>query len=130
MEISGVIHEVARGGGETETEETLCECIFTFGEAVEYWEGAYVRGGHLGSGEPAFVKRVEGKGVYAIKMVGSLRGKFRIVGWKSLFKDGSFNKNVARGDGARVRGKARLEERAGKIGGRGKVGRRIESEQT
>ncbi len=51
------------------------------------------------------MKRVEGNGVYAIKMVaGSLRGKFRIVGWKSLFKDGSFNENVARGAGARVRG--------------------------
>ena len=85
---------------------------FTVGEVVEYWEGTYVRGGRLGSGEPAFVKRVEGNGVYAIKMVGCLRGKFRMVGWKSLFKDGSFNKNVARGDGARVRGKARLEERA------------------
>jgi hypothetical protein len=52
------------------------------------------------------VKRVEGKGVYAIKMVGSMRGKFRIVGWKSLLKDGSFNKCVTRGDGPRVRDKA------------------------
>ncbi len=67
-------------------------------------------GGASWAGEPAFVKREEGNGVYAIKMVGSSRGKFRIVGWKSLFKDGSFNKNVARGDGARVRGKARLED--------------------
>jgi hypothetical protein len=99
MEISGIIHEVGRVGDETETEETLCERRFTVGEVVEYWEGTYVRGpgGRLGSGEPAFVKRVEGKGV---------TGKFRIVGCKSLFKDGSFNKNVARGNGARVRGKA------------------------
>ncbi len=66
----------------------------------------------LGSGEPDFMKRVEGKGVYAIKMLGSSRRKFRIVGWKSLFKDGSFNKNIASGAGPRVRGKARLEERA------------------
>ncbi len=29
-----------------------------------------------------------------------------------MFKDGSFNKCVARGDGPRVRGKARLEEMA------------------
>ena len=66
------------------------------GEVVEYWEGAFVRGERLGSGEPAFVKRVEGQGQYAIKMVGASRGKFRICGWKSLFKDGSFNKNVLR----------------------------------
>jgi DNA repair exonuclease SbcCD ATPase subunit len=112
MEINAVIHEVGMVGDETETEETLFERRFTVGEVVEYWEGTYVRGGRLGSGEPAFVKEVKGNGVYAIKMVGSLRGKFRVVGWKSLFKDGSFNKNVARGDGARVRGKARLEERA------------------
>jgi hypothetical protein len=112
MEMSGVVHDVARVGEEIEMEETLCERLFTVGEVVEYWEGTYVRGERLGSGEPAFVKRVEGNGVYAIKMVGSSTGKFRVVGWKSLFKDGSFNKNVARGDGARVRGKARLEERA------------------
>ncbi len=68
-----------------------------------------MRGERLGSGEPAFV---EGNGQYAIKMVGASRGKFRICGWKNLFKDGSFNKNVARRDGARVRGDARLREMA------------------
>ncbi len=81
-------------------------------KSLSIGKGRMSGGGRLGSGEPAFVKRVEGNGVYPIKMVGALRGKFRIVGWKSLFNDGSFNKNVARGDGARVRGKARLEERA------------------
>jgi hypothetical protein len=45
-------------------------------------------------------------------MVGSLRGKFRNVGWRSLFKDGSFNKKGARGDGARVRGETRLKQMA------------------
>jgi hypothetical protein len=45
-------------------------------------------------------------------MVGASRGKFRMCGWKSLFKDGSFNKNVARRDGARVRGDARRREMA------------------
>ena len=75
-------------------------------------EEAFVRGERLGSGKPAFVKRVEGNGPYAIKMVGSTRGKFRICGWNSLFTDGSFNKNVARRDGARVRDDARLRERA------------------
>jgi DNA repair exonuclease SbcCD ATPase subunit len=92
--------------------ESLEERVFTVGEVVEYWEGAFVRGERLGSGEPGFVKRVEGNGVYAIKMVGSSRGKFRICGWQSLFKDGSFTNNVARKYGARVRGDARLRERA------------------
>ena len=91
MEVSEGRQEVARIGDETEDVETLCERCFTVGELVEYWEGAYVRGERIGFGEPAFVKRVEGNGVYAIKMVGSMRGKFRIVGWNSLFKDGSFN---------------------------------------
>lgn len=81
---------------EKESGVALEERVFTVGEVVEYWEGAFVRGERLGSGEPAFVKRVEGKGQYAIKMVGASRGKFRICGWKSLFKDGSFNKNVLR----------------------------------
>jgi hypothetical protein len=112
MEVSGVMYDVARKGDETEDVETLGERCFTVGELVEYWEGAYVRGERIGFGEPAFVKRVEGKGVYAIKMVGSMRGKFRIVGWKSLFKDGSLNKKVASRDGARVRGYARQREMA------------------
>ncbi len=103
---------VARVGVEYETGEITCERIFRVGEVVECWTGAFVRGRRLGSGEPAIVKRVEGKGVYAIKMVGSSRGKFRLVGWESFFKDASFNKNVAMVDGPRVRGRGRLEERA------------------
>ena len=124
MEVSEGRQEVASIGDETEDVETLCERCFTVGELVEYWEGAYVRGERIGFGEPAFVKRVEGNGVYAIKMVGSMRGKFRIVGWNSLFKDGSFNKRVARGDGTRVRGKARLEERA-QLGAEAKLGAQL-----
>ena len=45
-------------------------------------------------------------------MVGSCRGKFRNVGWRSLFKDGSFNKKGVSGDGARVRGETRLKQMA------------------
>ena len=56
------------------------------------------------------VKRVEGNGFYSIKMVGSMRGKFRVVGWKNLFTEGSFTKNVCRTDSKRVRGQARLKE--------------------
>jgi hypothetical protein len=97
---------------EKERGVALEERVFTVGEVVEYWEGAFVRGRRIGSGEPAFVKRVEGNGQYAIKMVGASRGKFRMCGWESLFKDGSFNKNVARRDGARVRGDARRREMA------------------
>ena len=107
-----VTDELAMATVEKDSVESLEERVFTVGEVVEYWEGAFVRGERLGSGEPAFVKRVEGNGLYAIKMVGSSRGKFRICGWKSLFKDGSFNNNVARRDGARVRSDVRLREMA------------------
>ncbi len=89
-----------------------CERFFTVGEVVEFWEGAYVSGKRSDSGEPAFVKRVEGNGVYLIKMVGSNRGKFRTARWNSLFKQGSFSKNVAMGYGSRVRGGTRLKEKA------------------
>ena len=88
------------------------ERIFRVGELVEYSEGSFVRGYRTDSGHPAYVKRVEGGGKYAIKMVGSGRGKYRQIEWRQLFKDGSFNKTVARGHGARVREEARLKERA------------------
>ena len=103
---------MAMVGDEPKDGENLLERLFSVGEVVEFWEGSSVRGDRTDSGSPAFVKRVERNGVYAIKMVGSSRGKFRICGWKSLFKDGSLNKNVARRDGARVRGDARLREMA------------------
>ncbi len=67
-------------GDVDENGEMSCERIFTVGEVVEFWEGAYVSGKRSDSGEPAFVKRVEGNGVYSIKMVGSARGKFRKAG--------------------------------------------------
>jgi hypothetical protein len=89
-----------------------CERFFTVGEVVEFWEGAYVSGKRADSGEPAFVKRVEGNGVYSTKMVGSTRGQFRKAKWNSLFKQGSFNKNAAMGYGSRIRGETRLKERA------------------
>ncbi len=37
-----------------ESVEALEERVFTVGEVVEYWEGAFVRGARLGSGQPAF----------------------------------------------------------------------------
>jgi hypothetical protein len=103
---------MVRVGGERDDEENTRERLVTVGEVVEFWEGSVVRGYRQAPGEPAFVKSVKGNGVYLIKMVGSCRGKFRGVGWKNLYKDGSFSKNVCRTDCGRVRGVARLKERA------------------
>lgn len=110
MSDSGVCDDIATGGVDTDDVESDRERIFTVGEVVEVWEGACVRGYRLAPGMPVNVKRVEGNGVYAIKMVGSNRGKYRLVGWKNLYKEGSFGKNVCRTDSVRVRGKARLRE--------------------
>ncbi len=63
-------HEVESVGEAIDGGETACERCFRVGEVVEYWEGAYVRGERVGFGEPTFVKKVEGNGVYAINMVG------------------------------------------------------------
>jgi hypothetical protein len=62
-------------------------------------------------------------------MVGASRGKFRMCGWKSLFKDRSFDKNVARRDGARVRGDARRREMA-KEEAEAKFWRGVETDKT
>jgi hypothetical protein len=67
--------EIAMVGDEPEDGEDLLERLFSVGEVVEFWEGSSVRGDRTDSGSPAFVKRVEGNRVYAIKMVGSSRGK-------------------------------------------------------
>ena len=104
--------EIATQGGEMDDDETGRERFFTVGEVVELWEAAFVRGYRQAPGVPAFVKRVEGNGLYSIKMVGSNRGKFRVVGWKNLFKEGSFTKNVCRTDSVRVRSESRLKEKA------------------
>ncbi len=90
--------------------DNLLERNFEVGELVEFWEGAFVRGYRADSGEAAFVKRVEGGGNYAIKMVGSGRGKYRQVNWRQIYKDGSFNKNLAEVKGKRVRSSERMRE--------------------
>ena len=41
-----------------ESVEALEERVFTVGEVVEYWEGAFVRGERLGSGEPENLEKV------------------------------------------------------------------------
>jgi hypothetical protein len=91
--------------------EDLKERVFKVGELVEYWAGAYVRG-YQTSGEPAFVKRVEGGGNYAIKMVGSGRGKYREVEWRQIFKDGSFNNQSEDRVTRTVRTKERMQKMA------------------
>ena len=90
--------------------DNLEERSFEVGELVEFWEGAFVRGYRTDSGEAAFVKRVEGGGKYAIKMVGSGRGKYRQVNWRQIYKDGSFNKNLAEVKAKRVRSSERMRE--------------------
>ncbi len=81
------------------------------GELVEYWAGAFVRG-YQTSGEPAFVKRVEGGGKYTIKLVGSGRGKYRQVEWRQMFKDGAFNKHTGDKLTRTVRSTERMQEKA------------------
>ncbi len=80
--------------------------------SLELWEGAFVRGYRQAPGVPAFVKRVEGNGLYSIKMVGSNRGKFRVGEWKNLFKEGSFTKIVSGTDSVRIRVESRPKEKA------------------
>ena len=132
MSDSGVCDDITPGGVDSDDVESDRERIFTVGEVVEVWEGACVRGYRLAPGMPAYVKRVEGNGVYAIKMVGSNRGKYRLVGWKNLYKEGSFCKNVCRTDTSSVsRSKGKGEtERNSASGGRGKVRGRIETDKT
>jgi hypothetical protein len=87
------------------------ERVFRVGELVEYWAGAFVRG-YRTEGEPAFVKRVEGGGKYAIKTVGSGRGKYRQVEWRQIYKDGSFNKHSGDKMTRTVRSTERMQEKA------------------
>jgi hypothetical protein len=103
---------VEMGMGEREDHVDECERLYVVGELVEYWAGPVVRGYRTDSGAPAFVREVQGGGWYGIKMVESLRGRLRRVHWKSLFKDGTFTKQVARKSGARVMTGSRMMEKA------------------
>jgi hypothetical protein len=58
-------------GGETDDDESDRERLLRVGEVVEFWEGVVIRGYRQAPRAPAFVKRVEGNGLYSIKMVGS-----------------------------------------------------------
>ena len=100
------------GEGEMEVVVEECERVFMVGELVEFWVGPVARAYLTDSGAPAYVKEIHGLGWYGIKMVGSFGGRNRRVHWKSIFKDSTFRKEVVRLDGARVRTKARMQERA------------------
>jgi hypothetical protein len=67
-------------------------------------------GNRTDSGDPAWVKADCGEGEYGVKMVTNTRGKLRRVPWKSLFKDGSFNKLRLSAKGGRVRTSERMRE--------------------
>jgi hypothetical protein len=103
---------VELGKREIDGVEEECERVFMVGELVEFWVGPVARAYLTDSGAPAYVKEIHGLGWYGIKMVGSFGGRNRRVHWKSLFKDSTFRKEVVRLDGARVRTKARMQERA------------------
>ena len=100
------------GEGEMEGVVQECERVFMVGELVEFWVGPVARAYLTDSGAPAYVKEIHGLGWYGIKMVGSFGGRNRRVHWASIFKDSTFRKEVVRLDGARVRTKARMVERA------------------
>ena len=98
--------------GDREDLLDVCERVFRVGELVEFWAGPVVRAYRTDSGDPAYVKEIKGGGWYGIKMVGSFGGRLRQVHWKSLYKDGTFKKQVASTTGSRVRTSGRMMERA------------------
>ncbi len=100
--------------GESEMEGVVgaCERVFRVGELVEFWVGPVGRAYLTDSVAPAYVKEIHGLGWYGIKMVGSFGGGNRRVHRESLFKDSTFSKQVLRLEGARVRTKTRMQERA------------------
>ena len=53
-----------------------------------------------------------GGGKYAIKTVGSGRGKYRQVEWRQMFKDGAFNKHTGDKLTRTVRSTERMQEKA------------------
>jgi hypothetical protein len=106
------IQFVSDAMGDMQGDVWECERLFEVGELVVFWAGTAVRGYRTDSGDPVYVKEIQGSGWYGIKMVGSFRGRNRRVFWKNLFKDSSFAKKVVSAGGARVRTKARMQERA------------------
>ena len=54
-----------------------CERVFEVGDLVEFWAGPVMRAYRTDSGDPAYVKEIQGSGWYGIKMVGSFGGRNR-----------------------------------------------------
>ncbi len=89
-----------------------CERVFCVGELFEFWAGPVVRAYRTDSEDPAYVKEIQRAGWYGVTMMGSFWGRLRRVHWKSLYKDGTFKKQVASTAGSRVRTSGRMMERA------------------
>ncbi len=70
MEVGEGIHVVPEGMVDMQGGVGECECVYQVGELVEFWSGTVVRGYRTDSGEPAYVKEIQGSGWYGIKMVG------------------------------------------------------------
>ena len=70
MEVGDGIHVVPEGMGDMQGGVGECERVYQVGELVEFWSGTVVRGYRTDSGEPAYVKEIQGSGWYGIKMVG------------------------------------------------------------
>ena len=84
MEVGEGIHVVPEGMVDMQGGVGECERVFQVGELVEFWSGTVVRAYRTDSGEPAYVKEIEGSGWYGIKMVGSFGGRNRRVFWKNV----------------------------------------------
>ena len=70
MEVGEGIHVVPEGMVDMQGDVGECERVFQVGELVEFWSGTVTRGYLTDSGEPAYVKEIQGSGCYGIKMVG------------------------------------------------------------
>jgi hypothetical protein len=131
MEVRNGVQEVEVGRDDNENAVDDNERLFRVGDLVEFWAGPVVRGYRTDSGDPAFVKEIHGLGWYGIKMVGSFGGRNRrVFFWKSLFKDGSFQKQVGKGVGVRVRTMARMQEKANVEAEAKLVGGRTKTDKT
>ena len=77
MEVGEGIQVVPEGMVDRQGGVGECERVFQVGELVEFWSGTVVRAYRTDSGEPAYVKEIQGSGWYGIKMVGSFGGRNR-----------------------------------------------------
>ncbi len=74
MEVGKGIHVVPEGMVDMQGDVRECERAFQVGELVEFWSGTVVRAYQTDSGEPAYVKAIQGSGWYGIKWWEALGG--------------------------------------------------------